>query len=182
MSVHRWTLVSINASSPPRKAPFECQDSACTAQGWSRAKWACRSANSAVRLPRSFAFSMGCPSGAFRLLGRLPGRVEAISRYAAHRATAIARSLRRGSALFPQAIAARLGERAPSGSRVIEILPTNAGVALRTRPRGGKRCVWARQAIVVTPACAGHVHRRKTRRTTSRLSPCRCLTAAIPAN
>jgi len=116
------------------------------------------------------------------LLGRLPGRVEAISRYEAHRATAIARNLRRGSVLFPQAIAARLGERAPSGSRVIEILPTNAGVALRTRPRGGKRCVWARQAIVVTPACAGHVHRRKTRRTTSRLSPCRCLTAAIPAN
>lgn len=109
-------------------------------------------------------------------LGRLPGRVEAIFRCAAHRATAepeqlsagagiglfanvwggkhalIARNLRGGSAVLPQALARELRSRILPGAGVTEVLASNGRVSVVYENGGVRRRVQARQAIIATPA------------------------------
>jgi oxygen-dependent protoporphyrinogen oxidase len=64
----------------------------------------------------------------------------------------LARNLIGGSALLPQALAHRLGERVVTGAAVQEVASIEAGVRVRFLRRGVREEVTAGYAIVATPA------------------------------
>jgi protoporphyrinogen/coproporphyrinogen III oxidase len=66
--------------------------------------------------------------------------------------TGSARNLIGGSALLPQALAHRLGDRVLTGAVVDEVAPTADGVRVRFRRQGVATTVSADYAIVATPA------------------------------
>jgi oxygen-dependent protoporphyrinogen oxidase len=66
--------------------------------------------------------------------------------------TGAARNLIGGSALLPQALAHRLGNRVLTGAAVEEVAPSAEGVRVRFLREGGATTVSADYAIVATPA------------------------------
>jgi oxygen-dependent protoporphyrinogen oxidase len=66
----------------------------------------------------------------------------------------LARNLIGGSALLPQALAHRLGERVVTGAQVREVVQDGSGVRVRFTRGGASEEVAAAEAIVATPAYA----------------------------
>jgi oxygen-dependent protoporphyrinogen oxidase len=70
--------------------------------------------------------------------------------------TQLARNLMGGSALLPQTLARRLGERVVTGATVEEVVPEATRVRVRVRLSGGVQGRSARYVIVATPAYVTH--------------------------
>jgi oxygen-dependent protoporphyrinogen oxidase len=71
-------------------------------------------------------------------------------------ATGAARNLIGGSALLPQALAQRLGDRVVTGAVVEEVVQDRAGVRVRFRRHGAPEEVAADCAVVATPSYVTH--------------------------